>query len=143
MPRISHDLVVDRPVEAVFDLATTAKYWPEWHPATVRVEGDVDVPARLGSRITEYVNIGGLDGSGTWTVIAYQRPRRLVLAADTAIGHLEIAYSASVDADGTRFERTLTYPDLGEALDQIMEQQSAAAVANLKTLLERQLPPSR
>jgi uncharacterized protein YndB with AHSA1/START domain len=141
--QLRHGFVIDRPVEAVFDLATTARYWPEWHPATLRVEGDVEHPAQLGDRITEYVNIGGLEGSGTWTVIAYQRPRRLVLAADTAMGHLEIAYSASVDAGGTRFERALTYPDLGETLDQIMEQQSATAVANLKTLLERRIPPAR
>jgi hypothetical protein len=29
MPRVSHDFVADRPIEAVFDLVTAARYWPE------------------------------------------------------------------------------------------------------------------
>jgi hypothetical protein len=67
MPRVSHHFVADRPIDAVFDVATTARFWPEWHPATRGVEGDIGHPARLGDQITEHVTIGGIQGSGTWT----------------------------------------------------------------------------
>jgi hypothetical protein len=46
MPRVSHQFVVDRPIGAVFDVVTTARFWPEWHPATRAVGGDVAI--RLG-----------------------------------------------------------------------------------------------
>jgi hypothetical protein len=39
MPRVSHHFVADRPIGAVFDVVTTARYWTEWHPATRGVEG--------------------------------------------------------------------------------------------------------
>ena len=32
MPRMSHHFVTDRPIDAVFDVVTTARFWPEWHP---------------------------------------------------------------------------------------------------------------
>jgi uncharacterized protein YndB with AHSA1/START domain len=48
VPQVSHHFAVDRPIDAVFDVVTTARFWPEWHPATRGVEGDIDHPARLG-----------------------------------------------------------------------------------------------
>ena len=58
MPRVSHHFVADRPVDAVFDVVTTARYWTEWHPATRGIEGDgtrfqrdLDFP-ELGPQVT-------------------------------------------------------------------------------------------
>ena len=45
MPRVSHHFVTDRPIDAVFDIVTTARFWTGWHPATRAVEGDVNHPA--------------------------------------------------------------------------------------------------
>ncbi len=86
MPRVSHYFVTDRPLEAVFDIVTTARFWTEWHPATRSVEGDVDHPAQLGDQITEYVRIAGIEGSGTWTVVEHDRPHRLALETDLGRG---------------------------------------------------------
>ena len=36
MPRVSHHFVADRPINAVFDVVTTARFWPEWHPVGAR-----------------------------------------------------------------------------------------------------------
>jgi hypothetical protein len=35
---VSHHFVADRPIDAVFDVVTTARYWTEWHPATRGIE---------------------------------------------------------------------------------------------------------
>ncbi len=94
MPRVSHHFVVGRPISAVFDVVTTARFWPEWHPATRSVEGDIGHPARLGDQIIEHVTIAGIHGSGTWTVVEHERPHRLVLETDLAFGHLRISYQA-------------------------------------------------
>lgn len=113
MRRVSHYFVADRPIDAVFDIVTTARFWTEWHPATRGVEGDIDHPARLGDRIIEHVTIAGIDGSGTWTVVEHDRPRHLVLETDLAIGQLRISYLLATMAAGrTRFQRDLEYPEL-------------------------------
>ena len=83
MPQVSHHFVVDRPIDAVFDVVTTARFWPDWHPATRGVEGDIDHPARLGDKITEHVTIAGIQGSGTWSVVELDRPHHLALETDS------------------------------------------------------------
>jgi Polyketide cyclase / dehydrase and lipid transport len=143
MPRVSHHFVVDRPIGAVFDIVTTARFWTEWHPATRCVEGDVDHPARSGDQIIEHVTIAGVHGSGTWTVMEHDRPEHLALETDLAVGHLRISYRFSQAAGGaTRFQRDLEFPELGAQVSAAMEAQSAAGVANLARLVEREIPPS-
>lgn len=138
MPKVSHALVSDRPIETVFDVVTTARFWPQWHPATRRVEGDVDGPAQLGDRITEHVMIAGRQGSGTWTVVQHDRPNHLALETDLAIGQLRISYQFTVVDGVTRFQRDLDFPDLGPQVNAAMHAQSAQAVANLDRLLQQQ-----
>lgn len=140
MPRFSHQLVIQRPIEAVFDVATTAKHWPAWHPATTGVDGAIDHPVQLGEQIIERVNIGGRQGEGTWTVVDYARPYRLTLLANTSLGETKISYSLVETTEGVVFRRDLSYEIDAPPLEAIMEQQSAVAVVNLKGLLEREIP---
>jgi len=142
MPRASHHFVVDRPIGPVFDFVTTARYWPRWHPATVEVEGDIDQPARDGDRITEHVNIAGITGTGTWTVVECDPPHSLALETDLGAAHLRICYRLDAVADGrTRFQRDLDFPELGPQIGAAMEEQSAAGVANLARLVEKEVAP--
>jgi Polyketide cyclase / dehydrase and lipid transport len=141
MPRVSHYLVVDRPVGAVFDVVTTGRFWTEWHPATRGVEGDVDHPARLGDQITEHVTIAGFDGSGTWTVVERDPPYRLALETSRQGGRLRISYQHSQMASGgTRLQRDLDYLELGPQVSVAMQAQSAGGVIALARLLEREIP---
>ena len=141
MPQVSHHFVVDRPIDAVFDVVTTARFWTEWHPATRGVEGDVDHPARLGDRIIEHVTIAGIEGSGTWTVVEYDRPHRLALETDLAVGHLRIGYQLAAVDGGTRFQRDLDFPELGPQVGAAMEAQSAEGISSLGRLVQRMVPP--
>jgi uncharacterized protein YndB with AHSA1/START domain len=138
--RMSDELVCDPPIEEVFDVVTTARYWPQWHPATRRVEGDVDGPTQLGHRITEHVTIAGTDGTGTWTVVERDRPHHLALETDLHVGHLRISYWFSATAGGTRCRRDLDIPDLGPQVKAAMQAQSTQGMANLARLLRRPVP---
>jgi Polyketide cyclase / dehydrase and lipid transport len=141
MPRVSHHFVVDRPIEAVFAVVSTARFWPEWHPATRDVEGDIDHPARLGDRITEHATIAGIEGLSIWTVTEHAPPHRLAFETKLAVGHLRIAYAFTAVADvGTRFQRDLDFPELGPQMDTEMEAQSARGVNRLARLVEREIP---
>ena len=142
MPSFSHQAVIERPIEAVFDVATTAMYWPQWHPATLGVSGAVGHPARLGDTITERVDLGGETGEGTWAVVAWQRPTGLTLEAHTGLGLTRITYTLARTAGGTLFRRDLSYELGSPALDALMAEQSAVAAARLKALLEALLPVS-
>ena len=61
-------------VALAVDRSWHLRFWPVWHPATRGVAGDVDHPAQLGDQIIEHVTIAGVEGSGTWTVVEYDRP---------------------------------------------------------------------
>jgi polyketide cyclase/dehydrase/lipid transport protein len=140
MPRVSHQFVVDQPIGPVFDVVTTGRFWPEWHPATRAVEGDVGHPARLGDQIVEHVTIAGIEGTGTWTVVDYDPPRHLALEATLSVGVLRISYHlAAAGPGGTHFRRDLDFPELGPQVTAAMEEQSAAGVVNLAHLVEREL----
>jgi uncharacterized protein YndB with AHSA1/START domain len=139
MPRVSHHFVVDRPIGSVYDIVTTARFWPRWHPATRGVEGDIDHPAQLGDRITEHVTVAGIDGSGTWTVVEYEPPHALALEADLGIGFVRISYQLEPAGAGrTRFQRDLDFPELGPEISAAMETQSAAGVASLARMVEQE-----
>lgn len=140
MPEFSNSFIIARPIAAVFDAATTVRYWPQWHPATLAVAGDVEYPARLGDTITERVNFGGMTGEGTWTVVAWQPPTGLTLEARTSLGLTRIEYALAETADGTLFHRDLSYELGPPALDALMAEQSAVALARLKALLETLIP---
>ncbi len=141
MPQVSHHFVVDRPIDAVFDVVTTARFWPEWHPATRGVEGDIEHPARLGDKITEHVTIAGIQGSGTWSVVELDRPQHLALETDLAFGHLRISYQlTAVDGGRTRFQRDLDFPELGPQVSAAMQAQSAEGITSLAHLVQRQVP---
>jgi uncharacterized protein YndB with AHSA1/START domain len=138
---LRHEIVVDRPIAAVFAVATTARHWPAWHPATVRVEGATQAPARLGDRIVEHVRIAHHEGSGTWTVVVCTPPHRLVLdSTDAGIGHVRIGYTLTEQGRGTRFVRELELPALSAPVEAAMHEQSAAGLAALAKLLEREIP---
>jgi uncharacterized protein YndB with AHSA1/START domain len=144
VPQVSHHFVVDRPIDAVFDVVTTARFWPEWHPATRGVEGDIDHPARLGDKITEHVTIAGIQGSGTWSVVELDRPHHLALETDLAFGHLRISYQLTTVGGGrTRFQRDLDFPELGPQVSGAMQAQSADGITRLACLVQREIPAPR
>lgn len=141
MPKVSHHFVVERPIDAVFGVVSTARFWPEWHPATRGVDGDVDHPARLGDRIIEHVTIAGIEGTGTWTVVEHDPPHRLALETDLSAGRLRISYQFSTtEGGGTRFQRDLEFPPLGPEATAAMEAQSAQGIARLAGLVQREIP---
>jgi Polyketide cyclase / dehydrase and lipid transport len=122
------------------------KYWPQWHPASVSVSGAVDQPMHLGDVIREHARIGGLDGEGDWTVVEYERPRRLMLRVlGTPIGDVQITYRFEARDGAVEYTRVLEFDasnlpeNLRMAVERQMETDSAAGLSRLKQLVEQQL----
>lgn len=129
----------------VFDLVTTTRFWPQWHPATTGVGGVVERPFQLGDRIRERAQIGARTYEGTWTVVAYTRPISATLRG--ASERIQITYMLQAEGEITRLSRQLEYhpEDFAASvtdpsqLDQLMYAQSDQALQKLKALIEQVL----
>jgi hypothetical protein len=131
------------PAGPVFDLVTSARFWPDWHPATRSVSGVSQRPYQLGDVIHERVHFAGLDVVVTWQVVEHDRPSRVVLQSLTSPAR--ITYSLELKEGAVEFRRELEY-DAGSlrqaALgagdwDALMQAQSEEGVRRLKELVER------
>jgi uncharacterized protein YndB with AHSA1/START domain len=142
MTQVINTIQIDGPLEAVFDLATTTRFWPQWHPATTGVGGVTERPMLRGDKIRERAVIGGQTYEGNWTVIEHHRPARLALLMES--GRIKITYSFQASGQTTEFKRELEFhpedfsasvadPNL---LTKLMHQQSELALQKLKALVE-------
>jgi uncharacterized protein YndB with AHSA1/START domain len=150
MSQVTTGTGIQGPIEQVFDLVTTARYWPLWHPATVAVSGAIDHPMRLGDVIREHARIAGVEGEGDWTVVEYERPHRVVLhVPGTRVGDVEITYGFEQQGNLVQFNRTLqfdasSFPDDGRrAIERQMETDSVEGLRRLKALVEETLVKSQ
>ncbi len=129
-------------IEKVFELTTTAKYWPQWHPSCIQVEGAIEAPYQVGDEIHQVANVAGKIRSGTWSVTELIPLERVTLDIDG--GRLEIRYTFVQLGRETRVVRRLTYPtptDMDEYsaadLEKVMHEESELGLQQLKELIEK------
>ena len=142
-PLIVNTITIAGPPEAVFDLVTTARFWPRWHPATQAVGGVTERPYQLGSHIRERGHIGNRAFQVTWTVVEHARPSRVVLRTERPPA--QITYTFQARDGATVFTRALQYKvdnpaamsSPPNALDRLMREQSEQAVKQLQGLVEQ------
>jgi hypothetical protein len=79
MTAVINTVTIKGPPKAVFDLITTARLWPQWHPATKATGGVVERPYALGDLIHERGQISNADFKTTWKVLEHVRPSKVVL----------------------------------------------------------------
>ncbi len=150
MAQVTNTIVIDGPINRVFDEVTTTGTWPQWHPATVEVGGVTDRPIQLDDKIYEKARIGGQEYAGDWTVVEHQRPDRLVMEVLGTGTRISYAFAAET-ATTTRFTRTLEFDATAfagsaadpAALERLMFLQSEEALGKLKLLVERQVSAAR
>ena len=65
MTRICNSIQIRQPIEQVFDFITTPGNWPQWHPASVSVGGNVDHSLLPGEAIMENISVAGHRGQVT------------------------------------------------------------------------------
>jgi uncharacterized protein YndB with AHSA1/START domain len=145
MTRIVTDIVIERPVEAVFDYVTTPSNWPQWHPSSVGVDSAAGRSLDVGEQVREAIKVGWQRDRVQWTVLERERPRRWVIEGRGETGGAAtLRYELGADGARTRFRRDLTYrmPNafLG-VIDRllvrhIMAVASRSALARLKRALE-------
>lgn len=139
MIQVTNRIQIQGPLEAVFDLVTTTRFWPQWHPATVGVGGVTERPMQLGDKVRERAVIGGKIYEGNWTVVEHSRPTLVALLMEG--GRIKISYAFEAVESATEFTRTLEFhpEDFGgdpASIEKLMHAQSEQALAKLKALIE-------
>lgn len=142
MAQVVNTVQINGPLGPVFDLVTTTRFWPQWHPATTGVGGVTERPLTLGDKIRERANIGGRTYEGNWTVIEHARPEQATLLMES--GRIKITYSFQTLGQATEFKRELEfYPEDfshivtdPEMLAKFMHGQSEQGLQKLKQMVE-------
>lgn len=143
MTEVTNSIQINGSVMAVFDLVTTTRFWPQWHPATIGVGGVTERPFLQGDKVRERAKIDSHTYEGTWTVTEHERPSRAVLLGES--GRIQISYAFKQVGDQVEYSRTLEYQPEDFAasvadpalLEKLMYTQSEQALQKLKMLVER------
>lgn len=117
MTHMQHQIdIAGNPIE-VLAYASTVTLWPQWHPSSLKVDGQGG-PLHAGSRFEEDIRAGGRDGHLSWRVDEYLPGRRWSAQAVGDKGlSLVVTYECeALDDGGTRFVRTLDYQFSGVAM---------------------------
>jgi hypothetical protein len=132
--------------QAIFELVTTAKYWTDWHPATLAVSGQIERPMKVGDVIRERARIGASVGENDWTVTVCEPPRRVVLEMPgTRLGDLKISYLFEPAEERVLFTRELQYDasafpaEQAAQINAAMQNDSQVATERIKAMVQEML----
>lgn len=147
MTRMQHQIAIaGNPID-VLAYASTVTRWPEWHPSSLKVEGQGG-PLHAGLRFEEDILAGGRTGHLSWEVNEYLPGRRWSAWARGDHGlSLVVTYECEAQGEGTRFVRTLEYQFTGLAmritnqllLKRRIERESAASMLALRDMAQKNL----
>ena len=99
MARIEGDIVIDRPVEAVFDYVADQSNEPQYNPQMVRAEKITAGPVGVGTKFRSAVASMGRTAEMLIECTGYDRPRRL--ASTTTMQQADISYMLTFEPVGT------------------------------------------
>jgi len=146
MPRVTKKILIQGPMERVFDLVTTAKYWTQWHPATISVTGAIDQPMQRGDTIRERARVAGIIAENDWTVVKRKRLSHVALKMPgTRLGDLELVYRFQPRGAEVEFTRELEFdlsklpPLTRSEIERQLLSDSEVGLKRLKTLVEGML----
>ena len=147
MKTMDMNIVIDRPVEAVFAALSDARSQPQWDPGLVEGRHDPEGPARLGTKITEVRRSMGRTMIPESELLEFELNKRLVRqGGDPVLGRVTGILSFEARASGTRVEWTwhLDMPGPKSLLEPIMgplmRRQAQGSLVHLKEMLESQEP---
>jgi carbon monoxide dehydrogenase subunit G len=138
--RVSSEIVIERPLNAVWRWAADPRHWHEWQ------EGVTDVSAD-GDRFTSRYAYGPHSGTALYEIAERSPPRRQVVRSVSGPFRFEGTLELSPDVGGTRVRQAVvTGPE--DALARVMfalagplvrrsiRRGIAAQLARLKTMVE-------
>jgi hypothetical protein len=88
MPRIEREIVINRPIEEVFDFMADGRNEPHYNPHMLRAEQMPTGPIGRGTQFRTELTTNGRSMEMIYEITAYERPYRL--AARTIKGPIDV-----------------------------------------------------
>ena len=79
MTHIQGEIVINRPLDEVFDFVVDERNEPRYNPNMLRAEKTSDGPVGLGTRFSAETRTYGRPAALTLAITGYERPRRYAL----------------------------------------------------------------
>ena len=144
----SDSITIDRPVEAVFAYVTDVSNDPAWHTDVLEArktsEGPIGVGTIWHSRFKPVMGIS----EGDMEVVTYEPNRKHVMRGEVGPMHPRLTYLFEPADAGTRFTRRVQIQVSGlmkimqPVIGLMLPKQNKGFLANLKSVLEAEQPPS-
>ena len=148
MIRIDGEIVINRPVEAVFDFVADERNEPRYNPRMLRVDKLSPGPIGLGTRFRAAMRTRPRPAKMTTEFTGYERPRRVALRSHLSAMEIRGALTLDPVPEGTRMrwswvvEPRGVFKLLAPLVARTGRRQEQAIWANLKRVLETQAAPS-
>ncbi|WP_353507467.1 SRPBCC family protein [Intrasporangium sp.] len=102
MPRIAGEIMIDAPVDEIFDLVADERNEPKYNPRILRAEKVTEGPLGPGSRFVAEPKSMGAKGAMTLEVLEYERPHRLHNLVRSSYLQVDGTVTLEEVADATR-----------------------------------------
>lgn len=134
----TNDVIIDAPIEKVYDYVSQPDRWHEWHPASLSADTGTAKPLKKGDTFSEKIRIYGQETQMSYEVLIASPPHEFKTAFTSPLIDGTIHYTLEKNGDGTRFKRTLDYSidKYIATMKSGMLDLSVTALGNLKGKLE-------
>jgi len=142
MTKLQHTIMIERPVDEVWDYVMDARNDPVWHSQVVEVGRGADQPAAVGLEIDEVVSFLGRRMPVTLVFTEHEPMRRSAIDVINAPVPGRGSYELAAENGGTRFTMTIETDAHGFFLlaepvfKRIAQRDVVTSCARLKDLLE-------
>nr|WP_298164273.1 SRPBCC family protein [uncultured Pseudomonas sp.] len=136
----SNEIVIDAPIQKVYDYVSQPDRWHEWHPASLSAHTGTAESLKKGDTFSEKISIYGQETEMNYQVVIASPPGEFKTAFTSPLIDGTIHYKLEKRGNSTLFHRTLEY-SLEKYIANMkggMQKLSETALGNLKGKLENQ-----
>ena len=101
--KMEHSVVIERPIDEVFELATCLRRCVVWRSALLTSTKTSDGPVGVGTTFDQEVRMLGKSRINTAVITEYQPPRRFVYKHVSGLSAYEARFLFEPEGNGTRF----------------------------------------
>ena len=101
--KMEHSVVIERPIDEVFELATCLRRCVVWRSALLTSTKTSDGPVGVGTTFDQEVRMLGKSRTNTAVITEYQPPCRFVYKHVSGMSAYEARFLFEPEGNGTRF----------------------------------------
>lgn len=105
----TNEVVIDAPIEKVYEYVSQPERWHEWHPASLSADAGSTGVLKEGDTFSEKIRIYGQETQMSYKVLIASPPNEFKTEFTSPLIDGTIHYKLEKRGTGTYFNRTLNY----------------------------------